>query len=104
MKRSRWLTLRRAASKATSGSSSYERRPSSHFSFERLQPRLVFALQLDLGPVADTVVVSPAPQVGQFSVSSGPELAKELGPAWVGTFAGQSLYQTTGSLSVQSSN
>lgn len=92
MKRSRRRTLRRA-------------RTCSHFSFERLEPRLVFAAQLDFGPVPDTVTVSPAQQVGQFSVSSGPELIRKLGPAWSGTFEGQSLYQTVGAnISVRSSN
>jgi hypothetical protein len=82
-----------------------ERRlPANKLSFEQLEPRLVLAAQLDLGPVADTVIVSPAQQVGQSSVTSGPELTKNLGSATSFTFAGQSPYQTSGAnVSVQAS-
>src|SRR6476620_6554323 len=104
MKRSHWLNLLRATAKTTPESRRSERRPSSHFSFERLEPRLVLAAQLSLGPIPDVVIVSPASQAGQFVVSTGPTPSASLGPSWNSAFAGQALYQMAGSkISIQAS-
>lgn len=68
---------------------------SQRLTFERLEDRLVFAVQLDVGPIPDVVTVSPAAQPNQFDVSTGPILAATNWAAWPSTFAGQAIYQTS---------
>src|SRR4051794_22651718 len=65
--------------------------------FEQLERRLVFAVQLDVGPIPDLVTVSPSQQPGQFIVGTGPILSAQSAKSWGSVFAGTSLYQTAAS-------
>jgi hypothetical protein len=61
--------------------------------FERLEDRIVFAVQLDVGPIPDVVIVSPGSS--QFDLSTGPILPASSGAVWANSFAGQAIYQTS---------
>src|SRR5437870_1147385 len=83
------------------------RNPSDRgFSFEPLEPRLVFAVQLISGSLPDLVTASPNPASNQFDVTT--ELALPIassGTSTAVTFDGQAPYQTTApSLTIQSTN
>jgi hypothetical protein len=65
--------------------------------FERLEPRLVFAVQLDIGPIPDVVTVAPSQQPGQFTIAAGAALSTQTGKSWGSLFAGTGLYQSAAS-------
>src|SRR5689334_3411799 len=106
MKRSLLRRLR-SALKPKARSANGRRSPSGRgFSFEPLEPRLVFAVQLISGSLPDLVTASPNPASNQFNVTT--DLALPLassGSSTSVTFDGQALYQTTApNLTVQSAS
>src|SRR5437016_3531423 len=98
MKRLSLRNLRRAIRRHGARAQQFRRSDLySRFFFERLEPRLVFAVQLASGPLPDMVTVSPGQQLNQYDVTGGPALPADTGSFWGSTFAGTGLYQTSGS-------